>query len=397
MFKRRSFLGAALSAALLIGVAHAADPIKIGMSTAMTGPYSEFGVMQKNAVDIAVEQINAKGGIKGRPVQVVLYDDGLVPARAQANVRRLIDDDKVMALIAPAGSGPNLAVNPLALANNLILINTANQTTTINYPEGLDKPPLASVFSFSVLNAVEAQVLGDFVGQRWKKIALMSESTSLGKEQLDFITKILADKYKITPVAREEYKQQDPDMTAQIARIQQAGAEVIVLVGIGADGAVIKKGLNRIGFNGVLVGSQGVQSQTYKELAGNLVIGSMGVLYRAFAEPSNMTPSAKNLADAYFKKFGNDRYFGPDKNPAPYFGILAGSYDGAIVLFLAMERAKTLDTKDIVAELESGKAIGAARLEYSFSKGRHHAVVPEMLGVYEYVKDGNGIALKAVK
>ena len=105
MFKRRSFLGAALSAALLIGVAHAADPIKIGMSTAMTGPYSEFGVMQKNAVDIAVEQINAKGGIKGRPVQVVLYDDGLVPARAQANVRRLIDDDKVMALIAPAGSG----------------------------------------------------------------------------------------------------------------------------------------------------------------------------------------------------------------------------------------------------------------------------------------------------
>ena len=397
MFSRRGFLVANLAATLVLGVAHAADPVKIGMSTALTGPYSEFGVAQKNAVDIAVEQFNAKGGIKGRPIQVVLYDDGLVPARAQANVRRLIDEDKVVALIAPAGSGPNLAVNPLAIANNMILINTANQTTTINYPDGLDKPPLANVFSFSVLNAVEAQVLGEFVGQRWKKVGLMSESTSLGKEQLGFITKILADKYSITPVGREEYTQQDADMTAQIARLQQAGADAIALVGIGADAAVIKKGLNRIGFKGTLVGSQGVQSQPYKELAGALVIGSMGVLYRAFAEPATMSPSAKALADAYLKKFGNDRYYGPDKTPAPYFGLLAGSYDGATVLFQAMDRAKSLDTKDIVAELESGKPFSAARLDYSFSKTRHHAVVPEMLGVYEYVKDGNAIAIKPAK
>ena len=92
------------------------EPVKIGMSTALTGPYSEFGVMQRNAVEIAVEQLNAKGGIKGRPIQIVLYDDGLVPARAQANVRRLIEEDKVAAIIGPAGSGPNLAVNPLVLA-----------------------------------------------------------------------------------------------------------------------------------------------------------------------------------------------------------------------------------------------------------------------------------------
>jgi branched-chain amino acid transport system substrate-binding protein len=388
---------AATVAATLALAAQAADPVKIGMSTALTGPYSEFGVMQKNAVDIAVEQFNAKGGIKGRPIQVVLYDDGLVPARAQANVRRLIDDDKVAAIIAPAGSGPNLAVNPLAVANNLILINTANQTTVINYPDGMDKAPIPNVFSFSVLNAVEAQVLADFAASRWKKIALMGESTSLGKEQLTLITKRLAEKYNITPVAREEYTQQDADMTAQIARIQQSGAEVIILVGIGADAAVIKKGLNRLGFKGVLLGSQGVQSQSYKELAGPLVVGSMGVLYRAYAEPANTPATAKTLGEAYFKKFGNDRYYGPDKNPAPYFGILAGSYDGAVVLFQAMDRAKSLDTKDIVAELESGKPFPAARLGYTFSGARHHAVVPEMLGVYEYVSEGNNIVLKPVK
>jgi branched-chain amino acid transport system substrate-binding protein len=383
-----------LAALAFAGVASAADPVKIGMSTALTGPYSEFGIMQRNAVEIAVEQFNAKGGIKGRPIQIVLYDDGLVPARAQANVRRLIDDDKVVALIAPAGSGPNLAVNPLAIANNLVLVNIVAQTTTINYPDGMDKPPIANVFSFSVLNAIEAEVLADYVAQRWKKVALMSESTSLGKEQLDFITKRLKEKYNTAPVAREEYTQQDPDMAAQIARIQAAGAEAIVLVGIGADAAVIKKGLNRIGFKGVLVGSQGVQSQPYKELAGDLVVGSRGVLYRVYAEPEKMTPPAKAFADAYFKKYGNDRYFGPDKTPAPYFGILTAAYDGAIVLFQAMDQAKSLDTKDIVAELESGKSFPAARLDYTFSKSRHHAVGPEMLGVYEYVKNGNAIAMK---
>lgn len=374
-----------------------AEPIKIGMSTAMTGPYSEFGVMQRNAVEIAVEQMNAKGGIKGRPIQIVLYDDGLVPARAQSNVRRLIEEDKVAAIIAPAGSGPNLAVNPLVLANNLVLINTANQTTTINYPQGMDKPPHPTIFSFAVLNVVEAQVLGDFLGKRWKKIGLLSESTSLGKEQLDIVTALLKDKYGITPVGREEYKQQDPDMTAQLARLQQAGAEAVALVGIGADGAVIKKNMNRLGFNAILIGSQGVQSQPYKELAGDLIVGSMGVLYRAFADSANTSPSAKAFAETYQKKFGSDRYYGPEKDPAPYFGILAGSYDGAFVLFQAMDKAKSLDTKDVVAELESGNKFPAARLDYVFSGARHHAVVPEMLSVYEYVKDGNKIGLREVK
>lgn len=391
---RRAVLAAAALAVTGRGQAVAADPVRIGMSTALTGPYSEFGVMQKNAVALAMEAVNARGGIKGRPIEVVTYDDGLVPNRAQSNVRRLIEEDKVAALIAPAGSGPNLAVNPLAIANNLILINTANQTTAINYPNGFEAAPIRNVFSFAVLNAVEAEVMANFVGPRWKKIGLLSESTSLGKEQLDLVTRILKDKYGITPVGREEYRQQDSDMTAQLARLQQAGAEAIAMVGIGADGAVIRKGMNRLGFNAVLVGSQGVQSQSYKELAGDLVVGSMGILYRAYADPSVTPAPARQLAQTYLAKYGHDRYYGPDEAPGAYFGILAGSYDGALVLFEAMNKAKSLGTDDIVAALESGEQFPAARLTYAFSPKRHHAVTPDMLGVFEYVKDGNRTVLK---
>ena len=385
------------AAAFAAGSAWAADPIKIGMSTALTGPYSEFGVMQKNAVSLAVEAVNARGGVKGRPLEIVLYDDGLVPNRAQSNVRRLIEEDKVVALIAPAGSGPNLAVNPLAMANDIVLVNTANQTTLINYPGGIDKPPHRNVFSFAVLNVVEAEVMANFIGSRWKKIGLLSESTSLGKEQLDIVTRLLKEKQGLTPVGREEYKQQDPDMTAQLARLQQAGAEAIALVGIGADGAVIRKGMNRLGFNAVLVGSQGVQSQPYKELAGDLIVGSMGILYRAYADSAATPPPARAFAQAYLAKFGHDRYYGPDPAPGAYFGILAGSYDGALTLFEALAKAKSLSTDDIVTALESGAPFPAARLTYSFSPARHHAVTRDMLGVYQYVKDGDRITLREVK
>jgi len=128
-----------------------------------------------------------------------------------------------------------------------------------------------------------------------------------------------------------------------------------VLVGIGADAALIKKGMDRLGFNAVLVGSLGVQSQPFKELAGDLVVGAMGTAYNAFANFSSAPKPAHDLAAAYVKKFGNDRYYGPDKDPIPYFGVTAASYDGAIVLLQAMDRATSLTTDAIVAELENGK------------------------------------------
>jgi branched-chain amino acid transport system substrate-binding protein len=351
-------------------------------------------VSQKNVVEIAIEQANAHGGVKGRQVQLVSYDDGLVPARAQSNMRRLLEEDKVDAVIAPAGSGPALAVVPLVTANNIVMMTTIAQTTLIAYPDGLDKKPYSQIFTFSLLNKTEADVISSFVGARYKKIGLLSESTSLGKEQLDFIAANLKEKYGITPVGREEYTQQDPDMTAQLARLQRADAEAIVLVGIGADAAVIKKGLNRLGFKGVLVGSLGVQSQPFKELAGDLVVGAMGTAYNAFADFAAAPQPAHELAAAYLKKFGHDRYYGPNKDLIPYFGVTAASYDGASVLLQAMDRASSLTTEAIVAELESGKPFPAARTTYKFSPTLHHAVTADMLGIYEYVKSGDTIVLK---
>lgn len=369
-------------------------PVKIGLTTAITGPYSEFGESMRNVVQIAVEQWNAKRGIKGRQIQLVVLDDQLNPDRAQTNMRRLLDEEKVDAIIAPAGSGPAMAVVPLVNAKNVVMMNTIAQTPAIVYPNGTDKPPYKNIFTFALQNDVEAQVLGDALGKNFKKIGLISESTTYGTTGLDLVEQVLKQKYNLKPVGREVYNQKDPDMTAQIARLQSAGAEVIGLIGLGADAATLKKDMNRLNFKGPLIASMGVFSQPFVELAGDLVVGAAGTLYKAFVDMSTARPQARELADLYLKKYGNDRYYGKDKEPIPYFGHTASSYDAAYVLFDAMNQSPSLKTEDIVATLESGKTFAGARTDYAFTPARHHAVTPDMIGLFQYVKQDGKTTLK---
>jgi branched-chain amino acid transport system substrate-binding protein len=385
--------------ALLVGCAKSqpsagGDPIKIGLTSSITGAYSEFGESMRNVVQLAVDDWNARGGVKGRQVKLVVYDDQLLPDRAQSNMRRLLEEDKVAAVIGPAGSGPALAVAPMVAAKGVVMMNTIAQTPAIVYPNGLDKPPYPNIFTFAVQNDVEAVVLAESLATNWKKIGLISESTTYGTTGLDLVEQVMKEKYGLKPVGREVYKQKDPDMTAQVARLKRAGAEVIGVIGLGSDAATLKKDMNRLDFQGRLVGSMGVFSQPFKELAGDLVVGTAGTLYNAFVDFSKARPQAKALTEAYIKKYGHDRYYGPDADPIPYFGHTASSYDAAMVLLDAMNRAKSLDAKDIIAELESGKPFPSARTDYVFSSTRHQAVSADMIGLYQYVKQGDKIGLK---
>lgn len=385
-------LACALAAAT--GRVAAAEPVRIGLTTAITGPYSEYGESMRNVVQIAVDDRNAKGGIKGRPVELIVYDDQLQPNRAQTNMRRLLEEDRVDAVLAPAGSGPTMAIIPLVLARNVVTMVTIAQTPAITYPNGTDKAPHPNVFTFALQNDVEARVLAAFLGTNFKKIGLISESTTYGTTGVDLIAQLLKERYGITPVGREVYNQKDPDMTAQLARLQRAGAEVLGLVGLGADAATLKKEMNRIGFKGSLVASMGVFSQPFVELAGDLTVGTIGTLYHAFVDMSKARPAAKAFAAAYLKRYGNDRYYGPGEHPIPYFGHTASSYDAAVVLFEAMSRAESLKPADIVKVLESGQPLPTARTDYAFTRQRHHAVTEDMIGMYQYVKEGGKIVLK---
>lgn len=368
--------------------------IKIGMTAAITGPYSEFGEAMRRAAIIAVDEWNAKGGINGRNVELVALDDQLDPNKAAINAKKLIEEEKVVAIIGPAGSGPMFAVIPLAQAKNIPHINVVAQTVQIAYPDGTDKPPRLNLFSTAIQNDVEAIGLAKFSGSHWKKVGLICESTTYGKSGIDLIASQLEKEFGIQPVGKEQYDQKDPDMTAQLARLQKAGAEVVVIVGLGSDSATIRKNMNRLSFNVPLLGAAGMVSAPYKEIAGDLVAGSYASLIASYADPDKISPKAKQFADAWLAKWGNDRWYGSEKLPQISFGWQAAYYDGAALLLEAINRAKSTDSNEIIKQLNNLKDFDGVVKKYSFSPQQHHAIMPEDLGIYIYEKQNDKIIMK---
>lgn len=371
------------------------EPIKIGMTSALTGPYSEFGVGNKRGVELAIEKWNKNGGINGRKIELVALDDQLVPDKAAVNMQQLVEDDEIVAIIGPAGSGPALATVPITEAAGKVHMNVIPQTIEVTYPNGVDKPPRKNVFSFALQNDVEANVLGEFVGKQWKKIALMHESTAYGKSGVELISKILENKYDTKPLAIEEFNQGTTDMTSQLAKIKNTGAEVLVVIGLGADLANVKKGMNRLNMNIPLVASNGALSPPYQEGAGELVVGTFGSMIGALGEDP-LSPEAEEFAKAYKEKFGVDRYWGDDEERPHLFMSLnvVNAYDAANVLFEAMKNAKSLKSEDIIEALENIKDYKGVNATYTFNKQKHHAIDEFALGIFEYVKEGDTIVLK---
>jgi branched-chain amino acid transport system substrate-binding protein len=395
------FLSAVAAVPMSGGVAMAADTIKIGMTSALTGPYSEFGEGNRRAVELAVEKWNKAGGINGKKIEIaLLLDDQLVPDRAVQNMRKILDNKEIVGIIGPAGSGPTLAVINMAAADGRPYMNPIAQTPTITYPNGTDKAPRGNVFSFALQNNVETIVLGKYVAKRFKKVGLIHESTAYGVTGVDMIKKELKSISKIDPVAVEAYNQKDQDMTAQVLKLQKAGAEVVVCVGLGADLAVLRRNMARLNYNVPLVASNGALSPPYQDGAKELVIGTKGSMVAVFGQ-EKLNPAAAEFAKAYKAKYGveKDRWWGNDPNrPAIFMALsVTNGYDAATILFEGIRRANSTDPKKIISAIESIRNFQGVNAVYSFSPQRHHAIEVDDLAMFEYVKTPTGIKMSIAK
>jgi branched-chain amino acid transport system substrate-binding protein len=390
------FASAAPAAAQAKGPA--GEPIKIGMTGAMTGPYSEYGTGMRKAAELAIDMWDARGGVLGRPITLVVMDDQLKADVAALNVKKLIEEEKVAVILGPSGSGPMLATVPLTEAKGVPQMNIMAQTLAIQYPKGYASPPRKNVFSVAIPNDAEAQNLINFAWKTkgWRKIGLIHESTGYGKTGADLMVEYMEKELKAKPVGREQYDQKDTDFTAQLARLKKADAEVIISVGLGSDNATVRKEMNRLGITAPLLGSAGVISAQYTNLLGDLAIGTYGSLLSVFADPSKMTPAAKEFAAAWLKKFGNDEYYGPDKEPKIYLAIQAAYFDGANIMIDAIRRAGSTDHKAIIAALEATNYKGLIK-QHAYTAQKHQSITADDLEVLRYVKEGGKLVLRAPK
>ena len=365
-------------------------PVLLGLTTALTGPYSEFGVPMKNSIELAIEGFNKSGECE-REVKLIDYDDQLVAETAQSNMRRLLEEDKVDFVMAPAGSGPTLAVLPLLNAANKLMMNTIAQTSTIVTPEGEDKP-YPNIFSFSLGNLVEAEFMGGLLSENYDSVGLIAESTPYGDTGLKELERVLGEG-DTKVVAKGSYDQGATDVTAQLARLKKANPDAIAMIGLGSDTATIRLAMARLDMlETPFVISNGAGTIPYQERAKDLVEGTIVVQYAAFPGTEPADEPAKNFASVYKEQFGNDRYYGKGEWPVPAFGgTPASSYDATKVLLDAFAQADcSTDTDAVIGALQSGDSYEGSRGEYQFSESDHIAVDTDLLTAITYRVGSDG-------
>jgi branched-chain amino acid transport system substrate-binding protein len=375
MGKKGLVLGFTFISVLLSGaVAWAAEPIRIGAIFSVTGPASFLGEPERNTVKMLEEDINRSGGVLGRPVEMIIYDDETDATKAVTAVDRLIKKDRVVAVIGPSTSGNTLAIIPKIEEGKIPLLSCA-AAKKITQPV---RPHTFKVVPSDLL-AVK-KIFHDLNRNKIGRIAILTASDGYGAGGREDI-KELAPQMGITIVADEVYGPKDTDMTAQLTKIKGTDAQAIVCWGTNPGPAVIARNRVQLGIKTPLYMSHGVASPKFIELAG--AENAEGILLpagRLISEPQVPAghPQKKILA-GYIKD-----YEGRFKQPVSTFG--GHAYDAVLVLVQAIRNAKSAEPAAIRDALEKIRGYQGTAGEFNFSDKDHSGLTEDGFVMVKIVK-----------
>jgi len=246
---------------LFAGASFAAPPIKIGAIFSVSGPASFLGEPERNTAQMMVDEINKTGGVKGRKLELIVYDTQGDATKAVQAVNRLIKNDKVVAIIGDSTTGNSMAVIPVVEKAQVPIISCAAGIK-------ITEPVKKWVFKTAQNDALAVmRIFEHMKEQKIKKIAIITVSDgfgSSGREQL----KLKAGEFGIEIISDETYGPKDTDMTAQLTKIRGTAAQAIVCWGTNPGPAVVARNAKQLGIKIPLYMSHGVSSKRFIELAG---------------------------------------------------------------------------------------------------------------------------------
>ena len=247
---------------LFTTTAFASEALRIGALFAVTGPASFLGEPERNTLEMLVKEANAKGGIKGHKLELIVYDTQGDATKAVQLATKLIKNDKVAIIIGPSTTGETMAVIPVVEKEKIPLISCAAGIK-------ITDPVKSYVFKTPANDHVAAEKIFNFmVAKKQKNVAILTVTDgfgSSGREQL----KDMAKKKGISVVADETYGPKDTDMTAQLTKIKGSKADAIICWGTNPGPAIVTRNVKQLGIKVPLYQSHGVASKKYIELAGN--------------------------------------------------------------------------------------------------------------------------------
>lgn len=280
------------------GAAFAADPIKIGYLAALTGDYAVYGQTEVNMAKMVVGDINKAGGVLGRPLELVIYDTKTRNEDAVNAVRRMIESDKVVAIIGANSSGINIATAPIVDKGKVPQISTVgtNPLVTVT-PQGKVRPYSFRIcFTDPYQGVLAADLAKETLGK--DKAAVLY---NVGSDYAHGFRQFFVEHYKTLGgkmVADEGYRETDVDFRAQLTKIKNSGANVLFLPGMGKDMALIIKQASELGMGGLtIIGGDGY-GEFMNEIAGDAMKGTYWVNHTYLEDPV-MAPIFARYKEVY--------------------------------------------------------------------------------------------------
>ena len=334
-------LGTALAVSAL--VAMAAEPIKIGSVLSVTGPAAFLGDPELKTLQMYVEDINKKGGVIGRPLQLVHYDDGSDASKANGFAKRLIDDDKVDLIVGGTTTGSTMSMAPLVEKAGVPFISLAGAVVVV-------EPVKKWIFKTPHTDRMAAEkVFEDMKKRGLTKVALFSETSGFGQSGKKE-TEGVAAKYGITLVANETYGPKDTDMSPQLTKIRNVpGVQAVFIFGLGQGPAIATKSYKQLGMTLPLYHAHGVGSEEFIKLAGSAAEGvRLPAAALLVADKLAANDPQKPVAEAYAKAFTAQW-----KTDVSTFG--GHAYDGLMIAVDAIKRAGRTDKAKVRDAIEATK------------------------------------------
>ena len=326
--------------------AMAAEPIKVGVSGPFTGGSSSMGVSMRDGVKLAVAEINKAGGVLGRQLLLVERDDEAKNERGVQIAQELINKEKVVATVGYINTGVALASQRFYQEAKIPVMNNVATGTLVT--QQFKDQPENYIFRNAAHDSIQApMIVEEAITRRgYKKVAILADSTNYGQLGRADLEKAL-DLKGVKPVAVEKFNIKDVDMTAQLLKAKEAGAEAILTYGIGPELAQIANGMTKLGWKVPMIGSWTLSMANFIDNAGP---GGEGARMPQTFIQEPTTPKRQSFIISYLKTFNpkNARIDSPVS--------AAQGYDSIYLLAAAIKQANSTEGPKIKAALEDLKA-----------------------------------------
>ncbi len=328
--------GTMLTAAVTgCGGEKSADTIKIGANLEMTGGSASYGISSKNAIEIALNDINAKGGINGKKLELIVADNKSEAAEATNAMQKLVSQDNVVAVIGPnlsssaiASAAINngskvLAIAPMATNPNVTVDPATGKTKEYNFRTCFIDPFQGTVMATFAKNELGAG----------KAAILIDNSSDYAKGLAQFFKENFV-KNGGTIAAEESYLQKDTDFKATLTKIKAANPDFLYVPGYYQEVGLIVKQARELGMNMPIAGGDGWDSAKMPEIAGAAALNN--TYFSSLYSSEDASDINKNFVAAYEKAYGGR----PD-----VFAAL--SYDSALLVAEAIKNAGSAEPAKI--------------------------------------------------